>query len=676
MSTISPDSVYDFITLEDARIAPDGRAVVFTRISVDKANNRYKRNLWLKDLTSDAPAVPLTNGGKDSAPKWRPDGAWLGFLSGREGAPAVYALPMRGGEALPVASHPNGIAEFDWSPDGARLAFAAALRADEREKEDAPLTEAGKDKPPAKDEKAADRFDPRVLTRIPYRTGTTYLEDKFRHLYVAGAPAAPGQGDLPKPIRVTDGEQSYEGPVWSADGKSLLSATTRDPEAGNLFLYIDGVRIPAPEAGSVETPGPARSPVAVERLTRPGGTIHAVTPSPDGQWLAMLLRPEDQAMFRRFRVAVMPVSGGPLIEAAPAFEGEVAGFRWAHDSASLIALADWQGATHLYRLPRAGGDAVALTDGSHEIKAFDIAPDGRIVFIASTEADPAVLMAREADGAIRTLYAPNATVLPAELGRIEKVAYDSDGFAIDGWIVTPPGFDPAKRYPLIVNIHGGPHVMWGAATQSMWLELQAMAAAGYVCFLCNPRGSGGYGETSQASIRGAWGEGPMRDVLRGLDLVVARGYVDPKRLCVTGGSYGGYLTAWILGHDKRFAAACAQRGVYNLISFRGTTDITFFSDMEMGVSPWEDVGALWEASPLKHAPAIETPLLLEHSEQDYRVPIEQAEQMFVALKERRRTVELVRWPREGHEVSRAGEPRHRADRIRRIIEWFNRYAAG
>jgi dipeptidyl aminopeptidase/acylaminoacyl peptidase len=164
-------------------------------------------------------------------------------------------------------------------------------------------------------------------------------------------------------------------------------------------------------------------------------------------------------------------------------------------------------------------------------------------------------------------------------------------------------------------------------------------------------------------------------VLRGVDLVVGLGYVDPQRLCITGGSYGGYLTAWIIGHDPRFAAACAQRGVFNLISFRGTTDITFFSDMEMGVSPWEDIGKLWEQSPLKHAPNIETPLLLEHSEQDYRVAIEQAEQLFVTLRERRKTVELVRWPREGHELSRAGEPRHRAERIRRIIAWFDRYSA-
>ena len=658
MSVISPDSIYDLITLEDVRLSPDGRFAAFVRVAVDKTGNRYKRTLWLKDLSSDAPATPLSNGIKDGAPRWREDGDWLGFLSGRDGPPAVYALPMRGGEAQLVAAHPNGIAEFDWSPGGTRIAFAASLRADERAREDEGAA------PPPADPKAPDRNDPRVLTRLPFRTGTTYTEDKFRHLYVADMPPVPGEGDLPKPRRITDGELSFEGPAWSRDGKSLLGGASRDPESGNLFLFIDAVRVP------VDTE--ART---VERLTSPGFTVHNVTPSPDGRWIAFTRRDEDGAMFKSFRLVIIPVGGGEAIELAPGVVGDIFGLRWAADSASLVFLAEGLGASNLHQATLDGAPAVALTEATHDIKSFDIASDGRIVFIASTEADPAVLLVRETSGAIRPLYTPNRIALSAGVATYERISYRSDEFDIEGWIVKPADFDPARQYPLILQIHGGPAVMWGAATQSMWIELQAMAAAGYVIFLCNPRGSGGYGDVFQGANRGDWGDGPARDVLRGVDLVVAQGYIDPKRLCITGGSYGGYLTAWIIGHDPRFAAACAQRGVFNLISFRGTTDITFFSDMEMGVSPWEDIGKLWEQSPLKHAPNIETPLLLEHSEQDYRVAIEQAEQLFVTLRERRKTVELVRWPREGHELSRAGEPRHRVERIRRIIAWFDRYSA-
>ncbi|HQX12293.1 MAG TPA: S9 family peptidase, partial [Thermoflexales bacterium] len=674
VSVISPDSIYDLITLEDVRLSPDGRFAAFTRVAVDKAGNRYKRTLWLKDLSSDAPAMPLSNGVKDSAPRWREDGDWLGFLSGRDGPPAVYALPMRGGEAQLVASHPNGIAEFDWSPGGTRIAFAASLRADERAREDEGVA------PPPADPKAPDRNDPRVLTRLPFRTGTTYTEDKFRHLYVADMPPVPGEGEPPKPRRVTDGELSFEGPAWSRDGKSLLSCASRDPDSGNLFLFIDAVRISLDEAetGALSLskgPEDQRPVFPVERLTGPGETIHNATPSPDGRWIAFMRRNEEHAMFKSFRLAMIPVAGGEAVDLAPGFVGDIAGLRWAADSASIVFLAEGLGASNLHRATLDGAQATALTETTHDIKYFDVAADGRIVFIASTEADPAVLFIRDTSGAIRPIYTPNRIALSAGVATVEKITYRSDEFDIEGWIVKPADFDPARQYPLILQIHGGPAVMWGPATQSMWIELQAMAAAGYVIFLCNPRGSGGYGERFQGANRGDWGDGPARDVLRGVDLVVARGYIDPKRLCITGGSYGGYLTAWILGHDQRFAAACAQRGVFNLISFRGTTDITFFSDMEMGVTPWDDIGKLWEQSPLKHAPNIETPLLLEHSEQDYRVAIEQAEQLFVTLRERRKTVELVRWPREGHELSRAGEPRHRVERIRRIIAWFDRYAA-
>ena len=208
----------------------------------------------------------------------------------------------------------------------------------------------------------------------------------------------------------------------------------------------------------------------------------------------------------------------------------------------------------------------------------------------------------------------------------------------------------------------------------MWHEFQAMAGAGYAVFYCNPRGSDGYGLEFHHSNRGDWGDGPMRDVLAGVDLLAGRDYIDGKRLCLTGGSYAGYLTAWIIGRDHRFAAACAQRGVYNLVSMRNTTDIPFFNDRETGsITPWDDVAALWNMSPISLVPNVQTPLLIEHSEQDYRVPIEQGEQLFQALKLMKKKVKMIRWPREGHELSRAGEPRHRLLRIESIIEWFNEH---
>jgi dipeptidyl aminopeptidase/acylaminoacyl peptidase len=216
-------------------------------------------------------------------------------------------------------------------------------------------------------------------------------------------------------------------------------------------------------------------------------------------------------------------------------------------------------------------------------------------------------------------------------------------------------------------------LQWDAGYPSLFVELQSLAQRGYLVFFCNPRGSAGYGEAFMAANWRDWGEGPMRDVMNGVDLLIERGFVDENRLCVTGGSYGGYLTAWIVGHTDRFRAAVAQRGVYNLLSIRNTSDIPFFFDFEFGMTPSEDAAALWRHSPLAYADAVNTPLLIEHSENDYRCPIEQAEQMFQALSVSKKTVTLVRWPREGHELSRAGEPRHRTARLERMLEWFDRF---
>jgi dipeptidyl aminopeptidase/acylaminoacyl peptidase len=360
----------------------------------------------------------------------------------------------------------------------------------------------------------------------------------------------------------------------------------------------------------------------------------------------------------------------------------LAAFAWSPDSRFLYFTLNKDGAVNLWRarIPRTAQsrriEIQQMTDAVHEISAFDALADGRVVFIASTPGDPSALYELDLQRRIRPLYRPNARFMAEHgIGRVEAVRYSSDGRIIHGWVITPPDFDPARKYPLVVQMHGGPHVMWGAATRSIWHEFQAMAGAGYVVFYCNPRGSDGYGNDFWHANRGDWGDGPMRDVLRGVDLITGRDYIDVERLCLTGGSYAGYLTAWIIGRDHRFAAACAQRGVYNLVSMRNTTDVPFFNDRETGgITPWDDVQALWSMSPISLVPNMRTPLLIEHSEQDYRVPIEQAEQLFQAMRLQKKTVELVRWPREGHELSRNGEPRHRVERIRRIIEWFNTHA--
>jgi dipeptidyl aminopeptidase/acylaminoacyl peptidase len=280
-----------------------------------------------------------------------------------------------------------------------------------------------------------------------------------------------------------------------------------------------------------------------------------------------------------------------------------------------------------------------------------------------------------ADGSEVRLTAINERLLSKRLiAPIQELTSTApDGHEVQGWLLRPPGFDPARTYPLAVYIHGGPHVMWGPGFRSMWHEWQTAAAHGYTVFFCNPRGSEGYGEGWRDAIHANWGVADAPDIHAGIDAVIARGAVDPACVAVTGGSYGGYMTAWLIAHSDRFACAVSARGVYNLHTEHSTSDAHELIELEFDGYPWELQEKLWQHSPLAHAHKITTPLRILHSELDYRVPVSEAEQLFAILRRRKQVVEFVRYPREGHELTRSGEPRHRADHMRQTLEWFDRY---
>ena len=710
MKPITPESLLDLVYLDDVRVSPDGQHVVFVRQSVDAQGNTTHNTIWHKDLTHDLPAGPLTGHTKDGSPRFSPDGLRLGFISGRSDKPQVFVLNLSGGEARSVASHDSGISSFEWSPDGQRIAFTASLRADQRQKED----EAGPAQPASGEASSASassifdkafekkqekekrdyedklRFDPRTIQRFPYRTGTSFMENKWAHIYVTQVPDDFGDDDKKdyKAVRATDGEDNFATPAWTHDGRALISTYTRELEGPRWYMFQDLVRIPL--AAGDDT-ADQKLPRTFERLTQAGHSCYSPRVSPDGRWIAYERFNEDKPGHRNQTLTLLPADGvGESLELTAALDRSVDNFKWSRDSQTLYFTALKDGHVQLWRIkvplgivlvdPATPLQAEQLTSLTHDVQSFDIDADGRIVFVASTPSDPSALYVREVDGAIRCFYKPNRKFLEEhEAGEIEEIKFQSDEFEIQGWILKPPHFEEGvaagRKFPLLLQMHGGPHVMWTPSFRSAWHEFQSFAHAGYVVFFCNPRGSDGYGEAFLAANWKDWGPGPTRDVLSGVEAVVQRGYVDESRMVLTGGSYAGYLAAWIIAHDHRFSAACAQRGVFNLISMRGTTDIPLFNDFESGYTPWEDVKALWDQSPIAHVPDIQTPLLIEHSEQDYRVPIEQAEQLFAAMRLLNKTVEMIRWPREGHELSRAGEPRHRVERIKRMVAWFERYTA-
>jgi dipeptidyl aminopeptidase/acylaminoacyl peptidase len=692
---ITVDDLYQLGWLEDPRFSPDGRQVAFVRVSVDRAGNCYRHAIWL--ASADGELVRRFTGGakNDTAPRWRPDSRRLAFCSNRDGDPTqIYAIDLAGGEARKLTSLPYGASAPAWSPDGRRIAFLGRASAAERATEDSgdptpePADDWDREHADARRKHAEQqRFDPRVLTRLPYRGGTAFFDDRRNHIYVSDLPDD-DEEPPPAPRRLTDGDWHYSAPVWMPDGQSILTTATRDPEADSIFAYYDLLRVPVPPEGRGEA----------TRLTEAGFSYYDPEPSPDGRLIALRRLPDDRPLAAGARIAVLNADGGVPHDLTAATDLSAERHRWLPDGGGLLYTAGWRGAEPIFRvmledketsrqgdsaqagdpLPIASSPSLAspvFPANNRIISEFDIACDGSLAFIAGSPDNPCDLFVRRPDGQELQLTRINdkllaeRTVVPAE----ELLYRAPDGREVQAWLLHPPGFDAAKQYPLAVHIHGGPHVMWGPGLRSMWHEWQANAARGYVVLFCNPRGSEGYGEDWRDAIHASWGAADAPDILAGIDAAIARGGIDTARVAVTGGSYGGYMTAWLIAHSDRFACAVSARGVYNLLSEHSTSDAHELIEFEFDGYPWEHYEKLWQHSPLAHAHKITTPLRILHSEQDYRVPISEAEQLFAILRRRKQVVEFVRYPREGHELTRSGEPRHRADHMERTLEWFDRY---
>lgn len=666
---IEINDLYRIVLIEDPRVSPDGRWIAYVQVTVDKLDNEYRRNIWIVSTAGGNP-VQLTRSGKDSSPRWSPDGKALAFVSARDKKPQLYILNITapGGEARPVTNLPNGASAPAWSPDGTCLAFLSDANANERASED----NAEETPPPAdkleakqraerKDYDETTRWDPRPVWRIPYRSGTSYLDDRFSQVYIVAVAEGLAEKDA-KPRRLTDIDASHEQPQWTADGQYLLTARTVNPQddmpwrSSGLFRIrvSDGVQ---------------------EQLTDESHTNYSPVPAPTGDLVAYARLPMERLTERITRLSVLTVTGGAARDLNLELDRSVVDFRWARDGHTIAFSAESWGACEVYSVPAEGGPTRKIVSGDINVTAFDLSADGGVAYAAATAANPSELFWQPPGAQPVQLTTVNSGLLDEVLVQEKhELRFQSPGGQeLQGWYMLPAGYKPGTTYPLALNIHGGPHVMWGASTQSIWHETQCHAARGYVVFYCNPRGAAGYGEDFQAALHAAWGEVAFADIMAGVDALLEKGFVDPARMAVTGGSYGGYMTAWIVGHTDRFAAAVSQRGVYNLLSFYGTTDVPLLITNEYDVEPWEDPLRLWQHSPLAYAHQIKTPLLILHSENDFRVPISDGEQLFAYVRRSGGTVRMIRFPRDGHELSRSGEPAHRASRLTHMIDWFDRY---
>lgn len=643
-------------------IAPDGTFVVFATSRPDLEANRDVGQLWRIDLPDGTPRR-LTRGIADARPRLRPDGAVVAFLRGdAKGHPQVFVCPAGGGEPVQVTDAPLGVSGFAWAPDGATIAFSARVpergRYGSVEGLDAPAE------------------SPRHITGIRWHAnGLGYIGDRPSHLFVVAAPDAdaepfyspaaavrPEDEDAPTARivaadaqQLTDGTASYGTPVFTADGRELLVAVEEIEDAAR------DLRNPVV---AVAVDGSGQRTV----LQRDAGmAVNEILVAADG---AVFLLGYDTG--RDGRDFVAPGVGlWQLAEDAPRLLTDVesvdlgeVGSHIGFDGDDVLVQDRTRGRVRLLRVTREG-EASDVLAGDVEVIGHAAAA-GRIVAAVATPTSFGELVLIDGEAPARTLTDFGAGLRAAGLvAPVERTVTGRDGYPVHGWVATPVGEGP---FPVILQIHGGPYATYGIHPFD---ETQVLVDAGYAVVYCNPRGSAGYGRAHGRSIRHAMGTADFTDVIDFFDAAIAAdGRLDGHRVGVMGGSYGGYLTAWVIAHDHRFAGAIVERGFLDPVAFAGTSDIgSYFGDEYVGTDPQ----AIAAQSPFAVVSQVRTPTFVVHSELDFRCPLEQATRYYTALKRQGTPAEMLVFPGENHELTRAGQPRHRIERFAAVLDWWDRY---
>lgn len=664
---MAEDDLLNLIWVADPQISPDGAHVAFTRVHVDREADEYRTALWIADVPGGN-ARPLTFGARDRQPRWSPDGRSLAFVRTRDGETdgQLWVLPMDGGEARAITSLAGGVASPAWSPDGTRLAFTSGFNP--------ALDEPKKEKP--KHEPA------RVVTKPVFRennVGFTDFEHRD-HLWVVEA-----AGGTPRAL--TAGKFAEGAPRWSDDGARVrfLSDRRSEPWFGSEEYVLYAVD---PER---ETPTTGE---ALEVVLDPKGGPAAWAQGPGGKIaMASTITPATPRSYDLVRLLVSSGPGQPLEalvrdaefsaaetvasdQHAPRGGGEVP-LAFAEGGRAVIARIAWKGASYLARFDAGSGEMKLLTPPERDVVSGTATPDGsRWALVIGGTGTPGDLYHFDvASGTLTRLFAPNDEFLAGvALGETEEFWCDAfDGRKLHGWIVKPPDFDPKQKYPMVLEIHGGPHTAYGCG---FFHEFQHLAGAGYVVLYTNPRGSTTYGEEFANVIQYKYPGDDYLDLMSCVDALLGRGYVDEKRLGVTGGSGGGLLTNWIITRTHRFAAAITQRCVADWAAMWASSDFALFSTHWFRKQPFEDPAEYAERSPATFAARIRTPLMVIHSEDDWRTPIHEGEVMFRALLQQRKTAVMVRFPGENHELSRSGMPSRRVQNQHHIRSWFDKYLLG
>jgi dipeptidyl aminopeptidase/acylaminoacyl peptidase len=654
---LTADDLMRFRWVDHVRLSPSGDHIAYEVSWGDGEARENRGRVMVGPTGGDAQARELrADARRDRAPEWSPDGARIAFL-GRAGArDQLFVAPADGGEAVQLTAIPDGVVAAEWSPDGRSIAFLARVVDDPDGVVDDP-------RPAESPDQARRPPVARVVRRLDYkRDGVGYLDGRQVHLFVV-----PAGGGVAR--QLTRGTWSVGGFSWAPDGSALAITGDAEPDADlrrTSRLYrvdLDGGR----------------------RSLAEGLEMSAPTWSPRGDLVA-LLAPADSDGGRLDRAWVVPAGGGEPRCLTAGLDRSVCGsvitdmraghgerLVWSAAGDRLYFQASGPGVAEVLSVDLAGAVTVEVPAGRRAVQDFDVA-GRRIAVCVGDASNPGEVVVVEG-GAERTLTDSNPWLRDRWLAEPERHVFTAaDGLQIEGWLLKPPGFDPAGPNPLVMEIHGGPHSQYGWA---FFHEFQVLAGQGLLVFVTNPRGSDGYGEAFRRACVRDWGGRDYEDLMTALDQLIARtGFVDESRMGVGGGSYGGFMTNWIVGHTDRFAAAITMRSISNLVSEFAQHDIVLWSEVEMGPRPWPDPDELWQRSPIRYVRDIRTPLLILHSEMDLRCAVSQAEELFGAMRLLGKEVEFVRFPGESHDLSRSGRPDRRIERLRRIASWFGERLRG
>ncbi|MBO1001333.1 S9 family peptidase [Pseudogracilibacillus auburnensis] len=658
---ITVDDLTNFEVYSDPQLAPngDGYAFVSTTVNADK---EYESQLFYQDMKDEKIRQWTFTKGRNSHPRFSPDGTSVVFQSDRSGIPQIWRLPLGGGEAKQITTFKNGATNPAWSKDGNYIIFTASL-----EKDDCIHNQEEQTKEARQKEQEENNKQPKIISRLAYKSDAGgFLDEKKSQLILYNI-----ETQQFTPLTTADADHTYQD--ISPNGSVLFAANLQEEADYELTNDLYTVNIYTKE---------------LTKITKEKGIYYEASFSPSGEKIACFGNDLTYASATLTELYLFDLVSGERkclseewdFELGDAMIGDTrigaseAGPIWSKDEQSIYFLGTDHGATGLYSVSVSSKLETLYKNNNHVFGfSYDMEQESFVVGISSPT-EPCNYYSFKRGDEIGKLTNANATFLTeVELIEPEEIQFKAeDGWDIQGWLLRPYGFEKGKKYPFVLEIHGGPHAMYG---QTFFHEIQVLAAKGYVVLYTNPRGSHGYGQEFVNACRHDYGGKDYLDVMNAVDYALENfPFIDEERLGVTGGSYGGFMTNWIVGHSNRFKAAVTQRSISNWLSFYGVSDIGyFFNKWEHGHDLLDDPEKLWEISPLKYAKNVETPLLILHGEQDFRCPIEQAEQLFVTLKHLKKEVEFVRFPGANHELSRSGDPKLRMERLNHICRWFEKY---